>query len=250
MRNRITLAMRPLVVRGARTMIIDAGLGDKDDAKFHEIYGVDRAPAPRSRARRGGRRARGHRHRARHATCTSITPAASPSATPTAASRPRFPRAQYVVRRGEWEDATHPHERNRASYLAGQLRAARRGRRAAARGRRPDDHAGRAGAADRRPHDAPSDRLIESGGQTRGVRRRSDADDARTCRTRGSWASTSIRWTRWPRSSAFVQRSDRAEDAGVLRARPGRRRRLHHASSDGKRPVVADTDQQHDEHAT
>ena len=32
--------------------------------------------------------------------------------------RPRFPRAQYVVRRGEWEDATHPNERNRASYLA------------------------------------------------------------------------------------------------------------------------------------
>jgi glyoxylase-like metal-dependent hydrolase (beta-lactamase superfamily II) len=32
--------------------------------------------------------------------------------------RPRFPRAQYIVRRGEWEDATHLHERNRASYLA------------------------------------------------------------------------------------------------------------------------------------
>ena len=33
-------------------------------------------------------------------------------------SGPRFPRAQYIVRRGEWEDATHPNERNRASYLA------------------------------------------------------------------------------------------------------------------------------------
>jgi glyoxylase-like metal-dependent hydrolase (beta-lactamase superfamily II) len=31
---------------------------------------------------------------------------------------PRFPRARYVVNRGEWEDATHPHERNRASYFA------------------------------------------------------------------------------------------------------------------------------------
>src|SRR5439155_15503933 len=31
--------------------------------------------------------------------------------------RPRFPRAQYVVRRGEWEDATHPNVRTRASYL-------------------------------------------------------------------------------------------------------------------------------------
>ena len=35
--------MRPLVVRGERTMIIDAGLGDKEDATFSDIYGVDRA---------------------------------------------------------------------------------------------------------------------------------------------------------------------------------------------------------------
>ena len=30
---------------------------------------------------------------------------------------PRFPNAHYVAHRAEWEDATHPHERNRASYL-------------------------------------------------------------------------------------------------------------------------------------
>ncbi|HEV8255314.1 MAG TPA: MBL fold metallo-hydrolase [Vicinamibacteria bacterium] len=29
---------------------------------------------------------------------------------------PTFPRARYLVQMGEWEDATHPHERNRASY--------------------------------------------------------------------------------------------------------------------------------------
>jgi glyoxylase-like metal-dependent hydrolase (beta-lactamase superfamily II) len=32
--------------------------------------------------------------------------------------RPRFPRAQYIIRRGEWEDAQRTHARNRASYLA------------------------------------------------------------------------------------------------------------------------------------
>src|SRR5262249_27327617 len=31
--------------------------------------------------------------------------------------RPRFPRAQYVVRRGEWEDALRPNARNRANYV-------------------------------------------------------------------------------------------------------------------------------------
>jgi len=30
---------------------------------------------------------------------------------------PRFPRASHLIRRAEWEDATHPHDRNRASYL-------------------------------------------------------------------------------------------------------------------------------------
>jgi hypothetical protein len=30
---------------------------------------------------------------------------------------PRFPKAQYIAHRGEWEDATHPDDRNRASYL-------------------------------------------------------------------------------------------------------------------------------------
>ena len=28
-----------------------------------------------------------------------------------------FPKARYLIRDAEWEDATHPHERNRASYL-------------------------------------------------------------------------------------------------------------------------------------
>jgi glyoxylase-like metal-dependent hydrolase (beta-lactamase superfamily II) len=30
---------------------------------------------------------------------------------------PTFPKARYVVQLGEWEDATRPNERNRASYL-------------------------------------------------------------------------------------------------------------------------------------
>ena len=34
-----------------------------------------------------------------------------------AALAPVFRRARHVVQRREWEDATHPHERNRASYL-------------------------------------------------------------------------------------------------------------------------------------
>src|SRR5450759_4501063 len=41
-RNRITLGMRPLLVRGERLMLIDAGAGDKMDPKSADIYGLDR----------------------------------------------------------------------------------------------------------------------------------------------------------------------------------------------------------------
>ena len=53
-RNRIRLSMRPLLVRGDRTMIIDAGVGDKMDAKGVEIYSIDRTPTlSQSLARHG-----------------------------------------------------------------------------------------------------------------------------------------------------------------------------------------------------
>ena len=115
-RNRITIGMRPVIVRGARTMLIDAGLGDKEDAKFHDIYGVERG------------------HHLDHSLAEAgLSPADIDIVVAThlhfdhaggftmrdrsGAVRPRFPRAQYIVRRGEWDDATHPNERNRASYL-------------------------------------------------------------------------------------------------------------------------------------
>ena len=66
-KNRILVAMRPLIVRGARTMLIDAGLGSKDDRKFHDIYGVDRSRNLDHTLAEAGLTPRGHRHRAGHA---------------------------------------------------------------------------------------------------------------------------------------------------------------------------------------
>ena len=113
--------MRPLIVRGARTMLIDAGLGDKESAKFHDIYGVDRAALAAITLAEAGLAPEDidivlatHLH-FDHAGGFTV------SRRRRAGSGRRFPRAQYIVRRGEWEDATHPHERNRASYLRGQL---------------------------------------------------------------------------------------------------------------------------------
>jgi methylmalonyl-CoA epimerase len=115
-RNRLTLAMRPLIVRGARTMLIDAGLGGKESAKFHDIYGVDRARSLEVTMAEAGLAPRdidivlaSHLHFDHAGGFTYRDDAGR--------IRPTFPRAQYIIRRGEWEDATHTHERNRASYL-------------------------------------------------------------------------------------------------------------------------------------
>jgi methylmalonyl-CoA epimerase len=116
-RNRITLAMRPLIVRGARTMIIDAGVGDKEDAKLSDILGLDRPRHLDHTLAEAGLRVQDidivlatHLHLDHAGGFTERDSSGR--------VRPRFPRARYVVRRGEWEDATHPNERNRASYLA------------------------------------------------------------------------------------------------------------------------------------
>jgi glyoxylase-like metal-dependent hydrolase (beta-lactamase superfamily II) len=115
-RNRITLAMRPLIVRGARTMIIDAGIGDKENEKFRDIYGVDRTTHLDHTLADAGLSAEdidivlaSHLH-FDHAGGFTVRDSRG-------RLRPRFPRAQYVVRRGEWEDAMRPNVRTRASYL-------------------------------------------------------------------------------------------------------------------------------------
>jgi glyoxylase-like metal-dependent hydrolase (beta-lactamase superfamily II) len=123
-RNRITLGMRPLLVKGpstssgqaSRLMIIDAGCGDKMDAKSADIYGLDRGVDLTASLQHAGVRAEdidlvlaSHLHFDHAGGFTTRDP--------DGIVRPRFPNARYVVNRGEWEDATHPHERNRASYL-------------------------------------------------------------------------------------------------------------------------------------
>jgi len=116
-KNRITLAMRPLLVRSAAgLMLIDAGIGDKMDEKSTTIYGIDRSRNLDHALADAGLTAdsiqlvlASHLH-FDHAGGFTTRDADG-------TIRPRFRHARYVARTAEWEDATHPHERNRASYL-------------------------------------------------------------------------------------------------------------------------------------
>jgi glyoxylase-like metal-dependent hydrolase (beta-lactamase superfamily II) len=108
--------MRPLLVEGSwGRLLIDCGAGDKMDAKTRDIYGLDRTRALDAALSEAGLGADDidlvlatHLHFDHFGGAT---------ARDGGALRPRFPNAQYLIRTAEWEDATHPHERNRASYL-------------------------------------------------------------------------------------------------------------------------------------
>jgi glyoxylase-like metal-dependent hydrolase (beta-lactamase superfamily II) len=115
--SRISLATRPLLVRGVRTLLIDAGIGDKDDEKFRDMYAVDRRRnLDQALAEAGVAPEDIDVVLATHLHWDHVGGFTTRDAG--GRVRPRFPRARYVVRRGEWEAATHPHERNRASYHA------------------------------------------------------------------------------------------------------------------------------------
>lgn len=115
--NRIPLTTRPLIVRnGKDTVIIDAGIGDKMDAKSSQIYKLDRRYHLDHALAEAGVSAEeitialaSHLHFDHVGGFTALGKNGT--------IVPRFPNAKYVAHRAEWEDATHPHERNRGSYL-------------------------------------------------------------------------------------------------------------------------------------
>ena len=115
-KNRITMGLRPLLVRTPdHTVLIDAGVGDKMSAKDTAIYAIDRRPGLEAALAQAGVVPADvdiviatHLHFDHVGGFTKMVDGALV---------PAFPRAKYYIRRAEWEDATHPHERNRASYL-------------------------------------------------------------------------------------------------------------------------------------
>ncbi|HYE85419.1 MAG TPA: methylmalonyl-CoA epimerase [Vicinamibacterales bacterium] len=115
--NRIPLGMRPLVVRtGATTMLIDAGCGDKMDPKSAQMYKLDRRyHLDHSLAEAGLSAADIDVVVASHLHFDHVGGFTATAKDGTLV--PRFPNAKYFAHRAEWDDATHPHERNRASYL-------------------------------------------------------------------------------------------------------------------------------------
>jgi methylmalonyl-CoA epimerase len=115
-RHRIQLAMRPLLVEADwGRMLVDCGVGEKMPEKAREIYELDR-----TRTLDHALESVGLTSEAIHLVLpTHLHFDHFGGATSRVGTRlvPRFPRARYLIRAAEWHDATHPHARNRASYL-------------------------------------------------------------------------------------------------------------------------------------
>ena len=123
-RNRIPLALRCLLVEHDDGLVlVDTGIGNKEDAKFRDIYAVENEGA-------GGRtRLEDALAELGHApadvrwvinTHLHFDHAGGNTYRETGADagvRVAFPRATYVVQRGELEFARHTNERTAASYL-------------------------------------------------------------------------------------------------------------------------------------
>ena len=121
-RNRIQLGMRCLLIEHDDGLIlIDTGAGNKENEKFHDIYGLENAGANGRTALEDAIAEAGfrpddiaivinsHLHFDHAGGNTWRNEAGD--------VLPAFPHARYVVQRGEYEYATHTNERTAASYF-------------------------------------------------------------------------------------------------------------------------------------
>lgn len=115
-RNRIRMATNCLLVaRGSDLVLVDTGIGDKHDQKFHDIYAITgEGPRLPESIRRAGYELGDVTHvvlsHLHFDHCGWNTRLEGGRLVPT------FPKARYWLSRGEVEHARGPNERDRASY--------------------------------------------------------------------------------------------------------------------------------------
>ena len=115
--NRCEYTTRCLLIEAAgKRVLVETGNGDKFSPKLKDIYGIDHDRAIADALRDVGLRpddidfvVMTHMHFDHSGGTTRRTASGG--------VEPVFRKARHVVQRREWQDATHPHERNQASYL-------------------------------------------------------------------------------------------------------------------------------------
>lgn len=114
--NRIPLSLTALLIRAnGKNILVDTGLGPKEDEKFQRMFAVERTPTILESLKRLGLGPddihlviNTHLH-FDHAGGNTMR-------REDGSIRPAFPKARYVIQYGEFEDAGRANERTRASY--------------------------------------------------------------------------------------------------------------------------------------
>lgn len=120
--NRITLALNGFLVRTPEmTLLLDTGVGPDVDRRYADFYSIERRPGLFGLLDELGLGpaaidvvVNSHLH-FDHCGGNTVKTAGGTWA-------PAFPAARYLVRRGEWEQALHPVERDKPSYVPARLK--------------------------------------------------------------------------------------------------------------------------------
>jgi glyoxylase-like metal-dependent hydrolase (beta-lactamase superfamily II) len=113
--NRIALSLTCLLIRAhEKNVLVDTGLGGKIDAKFQDMFAVERTPTLYDSLKQVGLGPEDihlvintHLH---------FDHAGGNTLGVNGELQPAFPKARYVIQRGEYDDAVRANERTRASY--------------------------------------------------------------------------------------------------------------------------------------
>lgn len=113
--NRISLSLTALLIRAnGKNILVDTGLGPKEDEKFWNMFAVERTPTILESLKRLGLEPEDihlvintHLH---------FDHAGGNTMQENGAVVPTFPNAKYFVQHGEFEDAARANERTKASY--------------------------------------------------------------------------------------------------------------------------------------
>jgi glyoxylase-like metal-dependent hydrolase (beta-lactamase superfamily II) len=120
--NRITLALNCFLIRTpGTTLLVDTGVGPDVDRRHADFYSIERRPGLFGRLAGMGIEPseigivfNSHLH-FDHCGGNTVR-------TDDGRWAPAFPKARYVVQRGEWEQALHPVERDKPSYIPARLK--------------------------------------------------------------------------------------------------------------------------------
>jgi len=114
--NRIPLSLTCLLIRAhGKNILVDTGLGSKEDAKFNQRFAVDRTPTLQQSLQQHSLRPE-HIHMVINTHLHFDHAGGNTARDSSGALIPAFSNAAYFIQQGEYEDAASVNERTRVSY--------------------------------------------------------------------------------------------------------------------------------------